>query len=110
MAPISAVEFPLDEESIVEILWHPSRPEYFGVLTTKTLLIAGEGGFNTTPDGRGAYLRAYDKATGADVGQVFMPAPQTGSPMTYMIDGKQYIAVAVSGPGYGGELLVYKLP
>jgi len=85
------------------------RAGRIGVLTTKTLLIAGEGGFNTTPEGRGAYLRAYDKATGADAGQVFMPAPQTGSPMTYMVDGKQYIAVAVSGPGYPGELLVYKL-
>jgi quinoprotein glucose dehydrogenase len=85
------------------------RPGRIGVLTTKTLLIAGEGGFNTTPEGRGAYLRAYDKATGADVGQVFMPAPQTGSPMTYMLNGSQYIAVAVSGPGYAGELLVYKL-
>jgi quinoprotein glucose dehydrogenase len=85
------------------------RPGRIGVLTTKTLLIAGEGGFNTTPDGRGAYLRAYDKATGADVGQVFMPAPQTGSPMTYSINGTQYIAVAVSGPGFAGELLVYKL-
>ena len=85
------------------------RPGRIGVLTTKTLLIAGEGGFATTPDGRGAYLRAYDKATGADVGQVFMPAPQTGSPMTYMINGVQYIAVAVSGPGFAGELLVYKL-
>jgi quinoprotein glucose dehydrogenase len=85
------------------------RPGRIGVLTTKTLLIAGEGGFNTTPDGRGAYLRAYDKATGADAGQVFMPAPQTGSPMTYMVNGTQYIAVAVSGPGYPGELLVYKL-
>src|SRR4030095_14559349 len=85
------------------------RPGRIGVLTTKTLLIAGEGGFNTTPDGRGAYLRAYDKATGADAGQVFMPAPQTGSPMTYSINGTQYIAVAVSGPGFPGELLVYKL-
>ena len=85
------------------------RPGRIGVLTTKTLLIAGEGGFATTPDGRGAYLRAYDKATGADVGQVFMPAPQTGSPMTYMVNGTQYIAVAVSGPGFAGELLVYKL-
>ena len=74
------------------------RPGRIGVLTTKTLLIAGEGGFDTTPDGRGAYLRAYDKATGADAGQVFMPAPQTGSPMTYMLNGTQYIAVAVSGP------------
>ena len=85
------------------------RPGRIGVLTTKTLLIAGEGGFNTTPDGRGAYLRAYDKATGADVGQVFMPAPQTGSPMTYSVNGTQYIAVAVAGPGFPGELLVYKL-
>jgi quinoprotein glucose dehydrogenase len=85
------------------------RPGRIGILTTKTLLIAGEGGFNTTPDGRGAYLRAYDKATGADAGQVFMPAPQTGSPMTYMVNGTQYIAVAVSGPGFAGELLVYKL-
>ena len=47
--------------------------------------------------------------TGADAGQVFMPAPQTGSPMTYAIDGTQYIAVAVSGPGFAGELLVYRL-
>ena len=85
------------------------RPGRIGVLTTKTLLIAGEGGFATYPEGRGAYLRAYDKATGADIGKIFMPAPQTGSPMTYMLNGTQYLAVAVSGPGYAGELLVYKL-
>ena len=85
------------------------RQGRIGVLTTKTLLIAGEGGFNTTPQGRGAYLRAYDKRTGADAGQVFMPAPQTGSPMTYMVNGTQYVTVSVSGPGHGAELLVYKL-
>ena len=86
------------------------RPGRIGVLTTKTLLIAGEGGFATTPDGRGAYLRAYDKATGADAGQVFMPAPQTGSPMTYMLGGKQYLVVAVSGGSFSGELLAFRLP
>jgi quinoprotein glucose dehydrogenase len=80
------------------------RPGRIGVLTTKTLLIAGEGGFATTPQGRGAMLRAYNKATGAEVGAVYMPAPQTGSPMTYSINGTQYIAVAVSGPGFAGEL------
>jgi quinoprotein glucose dehydrogenase len=85
------------------------RTGRIGVLTTKTLLIAGEGGFATYPEGRGAMLRAYDKATGAEVGAVFMPAPQTGSPMTYSVNGTQYIAVAVSGPGFAGELLVYKL-
>ena len=74
------------------------RPGRIGMLVTKTLVIAGEGGFATEPNGqRGAMLRAYDKATGEDVGAVFMPAPQTGSPMTYMFNGKQYVVVAISG-------------
>jgi quinoprotein glucose dehydrogenase len=85
------------------------RTGRIGVLTTKTLLIAGEGGFATYPEGRGAMLRAYDKGTGAELGAVFMPAPQTGSPMTYSVAGTQYIAVAVAGPGFPGELLVYKV-
>ena len=55
-------------------------------------------------------LRAYDKATGQEVGAVYMPAPQTGSPMTYMLGGKQYIVLAISGAGFGGELVAYKLP
>src|SRR5439155_27228133 len=66
------------------------RQGRIGVLTTKTLVVAGEGGFFTAPNGqRGAMLRAYDKATGKEVGAVYMPAPQTGSPMTYMLNGKQ---------------------
>jgi quinoprotein glucose dehydrogenase len=81
-----------------------------GTLVTKSLVIAGEAGFVTTPSGRGAMLRAYDKDTGADAGAVYMPAPQTGSPMTYMRNGRQYIVVAVSGAGYSGELIAYRLP
>jgi quinoprotein glucose dehydrogenase len=87
------------------------RQGRIGVLVTKTLVIAGEGGFFTTPDGRrGAMLRAYDKATGKEVGEVYMPAPQTGSPMTYMINGRQHIAVAIGGAGYNSELLVFRAP
>jgi quinoprotein glucose dehydrogenase len=87
------------------------RQGRIGVLITKTLAIAGEGGFGTTPSGqRGAMLRAYDKMTGADVGAVYMPAPQTGSPMTYLHNGKQYLVVAISGAGYSAELLAFKLP
>jgi len=83
---------------------------FIGVLTTKTLLIAGEGGVHTNEAGkRVALLRAYDKRTGADAGAVEMPAKQTGSPMTYQIDGKQYIVLAVSGND-GAELLAYALP
>ena len=78
---------------------------------TKTLVVAGDGGSWTNEDGEtGAMLRAYDKATGEELGQVWMPAQQTGSPMTYSADGKQYIVVAVSGGGYGGELIAYALP
>ena len=85
------------------------RQGRIGVLTTKTLVIAGEGGFAATPNGRGAMLRAYNKATGKEEGAVFMPAPQTGSPMTYAINGKQYLAVSIAGPGFPGELIVYRL-
>jgi quinoprotein glucose dehydrogenase len=87
------------------------RPGIIGTLVTKTLVIAGESGFFTTPSGeRGAMLRAYDKITGKEVGAVYMPAPQSGSPMTYRLNGKQYIVVAVSGGAYSGELLAFRLP
>ena len=82
-----------------------------GTLVTKTLVIAGEGQITTTSEHpRGAMLRAYDKATGKEVGAVYMPAPQSGSPMTYMANGKQYIVVAVSGGSYSGEYIAYSLP
>ncbi len=87
------------------------RAGNIGMVTTSTLVIAGEPGFITNAKGeRGAYLRAYDKATGKDAGAVFMPAGQTGSPMTYMANGKQYVVIAVGGAGFPAELLAYKLP
>ena len=87
------------------------RPGVIGTLVTKTLVIAGERDFFTTPSGqRGAMLRAYDKASGKDAGAVFMPAGQTGTPMTYMLGGKQYIVVAIGGTGYEAEFLAFRLP
>jgi quinoprotein glucose dehydrogenase len=78
---------------------------------TRSLLIAGEGGMVTLPDGRrGAMLRAYDKMTGKDAGAVYMPAPQTGSPMTYMLNGRQYIVVSISNQNFPGELIAFRLP
>jgi glucose dehydrogenase len=82
-----------------------------GTLVTKTLLIAGESTFGPTSSGaRGAMLRAFDKATGREVGALYIPAPQSGSPMTYQIAGRQYIVVAISGGTYSGELVAFKLP
>jgi quinoprotein glucose dehydrogenase len=87
------------------------QPGSVGLLVTKTLVILGDSQVTTTPSHpRGAMLRAYDKATGKEVGAVYMPAPQSGSPMTYMVDGKQYIVVAVSGGNYSGEYIAYSQP
>jgi glucose dehydrogenase len=82
-----------------------------GLMVTKTLVILGDGQV-TSPPGRprGAMLRAYDKKTGQQVGEVWMPAPQSGSPMTYAVDGRQYIVIAVSGGAYSGEYIAFSLP
>ena len=82
-----------------------------GAVVTKTLVIMGDPLVTTTPEHpRGAMLRAYDKATGAQVGAKLMPAPQSGSPMTYMVNGRQFIIVAVSGGNYSGEYIAFSLP
>jgi glucose dehydrogenase len=87
------------------------QPGSVGLVVTKTLVILGDSQVTTTPSHpRGAMLRAYDKATGKEVGAVYMPAPQSGSPMTYLLDGRQYIVVAVSGGAYSGEYIAYSLP
>ena len=83
-------------------------------LVTKTLVIAGEKGTVTMADGRvGAMLRAYDKLTGKEAGAVYMPAQTTGGPMTYMVNGVQYIVIAVGGNINGknqAQFMAYRLP
>src|SRR5207247_11263323 len=81
------------------------------IVVTKSLIVVGDRSVTTTPEHpRGAMLRAYDKTNGKEVGAVWMPAPQSGSPMTYLANGKQYIIVAVSGGNYSGEYLAFSLP
>ena len=87
------------------------RVGLIGPMVTKTLVICGEAGMNTTPSGaRGAMLRAYDKDTGEEKGAVYIAAPQTGSPMSYMLGGRQYIVLAIGGGGHVGELVAFRLP
>jgi quinoprotein glucose dehydrogenase len=87
------------------------QPGSVGLMVTKTLVILGDPQV-TAPPGRprGAMLRAYNKQTGAQVGEVWMAAPQSGSPMTYSVDGRQYIIVAISGGSYSGEYVAFALP
>ena len=82
-----------------------------GLAITKTLVIMGDRLVTSAPGRtRGAPLRAYDKKTGEQVGAVLLPAGQTGSPMTYMWEGKQYIIVAVGLGNYTGEYIALRLP
>src|SRR5262249_8911091 len=82
-----------------------------GLLVTKTLVIVGDPQMTTTTEHpRGAMLRAYDKVTGKEAGAVLMPAPQSGSPMTYSVNGTQYLVVAVSGGDDSGGCTAHRFP
>ena len=84
------------------------RPERGGIIVTKSLVFAGEGSGLFAVPGRasgGPMFRAYDKSTGAVVGEFELPAHQTGIPMTYMLDDIQYIVVAVGNRDYPAELV-----
>ncbi|MEP7312650.1 MAG: PQQ-binding-like beta-propeller repeat protein [Pseudomonadota bacterium] len=81
-----------------------------GLLVTKTLLFSGEGSGLWRAGGGGNKLRAHDKGTGAMLWEFTLPANQSGVPMTYQVDGKQYIVVAVGARGAPGELVALTLP
>ena len=82
-----------------------------GLMVTKTLVVMGDPQLTTTPEHpRGAMFRAYEKTAGKEVGAVWMAAPESASPMTYLANGKQYIVVAISGGTYSGEYVAFTLP
>ena len=85
-------------------------PDRVGLLVTKTLLFAGEGaGLYGSDGGGGKMFRALDKLTGEIISEIELPANQAGIPMTYSINGKQYIVIAVGAIGHPGELVALTL-
>ena len=87
------------------------RPYNIGTLVTKTLVIAGDGqNHHHRRRIRAEPCCALMTNRPARRSARSMPAPQSGSPMTYMLNGKQYIVVAVSGGPYSGEYLAFRLP
>lgn len=72
--------------------------------------LTGASGQCPMADAGPCCVHTYDKATGENVAAVYMPAPQTGTPMTYMVEGKQYIVVAVGGGSVPAELMAFGLP
>jgi quinoprotein glucose dehydrogenase len=74
------------------------------LLATPTLLFAGEG-WNGSP-----VIRAHDKATGEILAEIEVPASATGLPMSYAVDGRQYVVFAVAGRDAPAELVALALP
>ena len=72
------------------------------LLVTKTLL------FQAITDGV-PILRAMNKATGETIAEIELPAIPQGAPMTYMVDGKQYIAISCGG-GADAKMVTLSLP
>ncbi len=93
------------------------QPGRVSPLVTKTLVILGEGG-NTGVvvlksiwgGAGGKMLRAYDKMTGDVLGEVALPGGTTAAPMTYMVDGRQYIVVTVGWEDMPSEYVARALP
>ena len=79
------------------------KPSKALLLVTKTLLFAGEG------YGGGPILRAYDKSTGKVIAELPLPGTPSGKPMSYLLNGKQYIVLAV-GKQSPAELVALALP
>ncbi len=94
----------------VEIPERTGHGDRGGLLVTKSLLFAGEGaGLYGGQTGGGPMFRSHDKATGEIISEFELPAKQTGLPMTYQIDGVQFIVVPVGDTGHPGELVALKL-
>jgi quinoprotein glucose dehydrogenase len=85
-------------------LGRTGRPNRVGLLVTRSLLFSGEG------VGGKPVFRAHDKMTGEILAEIDIPATQTGLPMSYMVDGVQYIVFAIGALGNPAELIALRLP
>jgi quinoprotein glucose dehydrogenase len=86
---------------------HTGNPEHAPILVTKTLLFTADGGgmYAMPPGAGGPMFRALDKRTGKVLHEMKLPARVTGVPMTYMVNGVQYLVMATGAPGVPAELI-----
>jgi quinoprotein glucose dehydrogenase len=76
-----------------------------GLLVTRTLLFAGEG------TGGGSNFWVLNKRTGERIARLDIPSgTQTGVPMTYLHNGRQYVVFATTAAGQPSEIVAYALP
>lgn len=97
---------PLDNERLKDVENLPKQLGDFGrpfIMSTKSLLFVAHGSSNKM-------LYAYDKATGEELFRMELPGQPQGAPMTYSVDGKQYITIPVGGRRDVSGLVVLALP
>ena len=111
-------EGPRDHPAIRHLDLPPmGQPGRAAVLVTPSLVFAGEGAnvgvaaltqFWNNPGGR--MFRSYDESTGDIVSEIELPGGTSGAPMTYMVDGRQYIVVAVGWDDMASEWVALAPP
>jgi quinoprotein glucose dehydrogenase len=111
-------EGPRDHPAIqdLDLPWL-GQPGRASVLITSSLVFLGEGGntgVSALPQWYGGpggkMFRAYDKASGDVVWEMELPGGTSGAPMTYMVDGRQYIIATVGWDDMASELVALALP
>ena len=96
-----------------ETAWlHEQRAATYALVTTGGGLVFGG-------DGRGRF-RAFDQDTGEVLWEVNLGSPVTGFPITYAVDGTQYVVASTGArregltpelrPSAGNNLFVFALP
>jgi quinoprotein glucose dehydrogenase len=93
-------------------LSNAGKPSRAMLMVTKTLLFAPEGNnlWSAAAGAGGNKLRVLDKKTGKLIYEMALPGMATGIPMTYMVNDRQFIVVAVGSVGFPAELVALALP
>lgn len=93
-------------------LSNAGKPSRAMLMVTKTLLFAPEGNnlWSAAAGAGGFMLRVLDKKTGKLIHQMALPGMATGVPMTYMVNDRQFLVIAVGAPGVPAELVALALP
>jgi quinoprotein glucose dehydrogenase len=93
-------------------LSNTGKPSRSPLMVTKTLLFGADGNnlWASPAGGGGNMFRAIDKKTGKVIHEMALPSMATGVPMTYMVNDRQFIVVAVGAAGVPAELVALALP
>ncbi len=76
---------------------YPDAPKWGSINFGGAIVTAGNLIFVAAS--RDGHFRAFDTHSGAELWKYLLPAGGQATPMTYSLDGKQYIVIAAGGHG-----------